>query len=116
MQDHSAPWQSAATADDARAARKTYLATHAATLYRRLTQDYTRFLRVDELAYAAADLVPGLAPTRAQVAAECGRLQRDKQGVEIDQGILVSAFLADPVAGRHLCHAMLLPKPESLAR
>jgi enoyl-CoA hydratase/carnithine racemase len=116
MQDHSAPWQSAASPDEARAARKRYLATHARTLYRQLTRDYTRLLRVDDLAYAAADLVPGLAPTRAQVAAESARLQRDKQGIEIDQGILVSAFLADPVAGRHLCHAMLLPKPESLAR
>jgi enoyl-CoA hydratase/carnithine racemase len=116
MHDPSAGWQSAATPEEARAARKRFLAEHAEPLYRRLTREYTRFLRVDELVYAAAELAPGLAPTRAQVAAESGRLQRDKTGLEIDQGIVLSAFLADARAGRHLCHAMLLPKPESRAR
>jgi len=66
--------------------------------------------------YEAASLVPGLAPTRAQVAAESALLQRDKDGVEIDQGIFVSAVLASPRAGRHLCHAMLLPRAEALER
>jgi (3,5-dihydroxyphenyl)acetyl-CoA 1,2-dioxygenase len=116
MHDDPAPWQSATSPEEARAARKAYLATQAAALYRRLTRDCSRFLRLEELAYAAAELIPGLAPTRAQMAAESSRLQRDKDGIEIDQGILISAFLADPVAGRHLCHAMLLPKAESLAR
>jgi enoyl-CoA hydratase/carnithine racemase len=102
--------------DAARAARTRFLAVHAEPLYARLTQGYTRFLRVEQVAYDAAGLVPGLAPTRAQVADESARLQRDKQGLEIDQGILVSALLADPRCGRHLCHAMLLPRPEALAR
>ncbi|HKB61339.1 MAG TPA: enoyl-CoA hydratase/isomerase family protein, partial [Burkholderiales bacterium] len=42
-------------------------------------------------------------------AAESTLIQRDKEGLEIDQGIFVSAVLANPQAGRHLCHAMLLP-------
>jgi (3,5-dihydroxyphenyl)acetyl-CoA 1,2-dioxygenase len=114
---HSRFWATGGVSRDAaRAARRRFLAAHAEVLYARLTQQRTRFLRVAPLAYEAAALVPGLAPTREQVAAESARLQRDKEGLEIDQGILLSAFLANPRAGRHLCHAMLLPKPEALAR
>jgi len=35
-------------------------------------------------------------------------------GLEIDQGLFLARVLADPVAGAHLCHAMLLPRKESL--
>jgi enoyl-CoA hydratase/carnithine racemase len=114
---HTRFWATSGVSPDAaRAARRRFLAAHAEALYARLTRDRTRFLRVAPLAYEAAGLVPGLAPTRAQVDAQSARLQRDKEGVEIDQGILLSAFLASPRAGRHLCHAMLLPRPEALAR
>jgi (3,5-dihydroxyphenyl)acetyl-CoA 1,2-dioxygenase len=57
--------------------------------------------------------VPGLTPTASQVAAEAEFLQRDKDGVEIDQGIFLAHVLANDKTGRHLCHAMLLPRPES---
>src|SRR6185295_12276075 len=43
-------------------------------------------------------------------------MQRDKDGVEIDQGIFFSNILAHPGSGAHLCHSMLLPKPEAVAR
>ena len=54
--------------------------------------------------------MPGLAPTRAEVAAESQLRQSEKEGVEIDQGILCNQFLADPACGLHLCHTMLLPR------
>jgi thioesterase DpgC len=101
---------------EARAARSRFLAAHAETLYARLTHDRSRFVRVERLVYDAASLVPGIAPRRSEVAAESAHAQGDKDGVEIDQGILISALLASPRAGRHLCHAMLLPRPEALAR
>ncbi len=64
--------------------------------------------------YAAAEIVPDLTPTRAEVAAEAALPQRDKEdGVEIDQGIFLAHMLARPRSGEHLCHAMLLPRPES---
>jgi len=94
---------------EARTARSRFLAAHAEAVYDRLTQNCSRFVRVEQLVYDAATLVPGLVPTRSQVAAEAALIQRDKEGHEIDQGILVSAVLANPNAGRHLCHAMLLP-------
>jgi len=101
---------------EARAARSGFLSAHVEAVYDRLTQNRSRFIRVEQLVYDAASLVPGLVPTRAQVAAESALLQRDKDGLEIDQGIFVSAVLASASAGRHLCHAMLLPRPEALAR
>ncbi len=97
----------------AREARFAFLRRHARTLYDRLTDNRTRFVRIERLVYDAAALVPGLAPTEAQVAAEAELRQSEKDGVEIDQGILCNQFLADPECGLHLCHAMLLPRAES---
>ena len=95
-----------------RGARQKFLGAHAAALYRALTRDRANFVRVEDLVYDAA-LVAGLVPTRAQVARESALPQRDKDGCEIDQGLLLSAFLADRASGAHLCHAMLLPRPDS---
>jgi (3,5-dihydroxyphenyl)acetyl-CoA 1,2-dioxygenase len=93
--------------------REIFLAAHCEVLYDELTQHYARFVRLENLVFAAADLVPGLTPTAAQVAAEAELLQRDKDGAEIDQGIFLAHVLASEKAGRHLCHTMLLPRPES---
>ena len=50
---------------------------------------------MDELAYDAAKLVPGLTPTRKQVEAESELMQSEKDGVEVDQGIFLAHVLAD---------------------
>ncbi len=100
----------------AREARVRFLGAHGRTIYERLTANLTRFVRVEQIIYDAAVLVPGLTPTQAQVDAEMALMQRDKEGHEIDQGLFVSSILADPLAGTHLCHAMLLPRPEAIAR
>jgi (3,5-dihydroxyphenyl)acetyl-CoA 1,2-dioxygenase len=97
----------------ARDARWAFLRRHARTLYDKLTDDRRKFVRIERLVYDAAVLMPGLVPTKAEVDAESELKQADKQGVEIDQGILANQFLADPECGRHLCHAMLLPREES---
>jgi thioesterase DpgC len=100
----------------ARASRERFLAKHTDALYDELTHWRSQFVRLEDLVYAAADAVPGLTPTRAEVAAEAELLQRDKDGVEIDQGIFLAHVLASETAGRHLCHAMLLPRPEAAER
>lgn len=100
----------------ARESRVRFLAAHAPAVYDRLTRNRTRFVRVENLIYDAAVLIPGLTPSRAQVDAELALMLRDKEGVEIDQGLFVSAVLADPRSGMHLCHAMLLPRPEAVER
>ena len=59
---------------------------------------------------------PGLVPTRAQVYAQGEKMQSEKDGIEVDQGIFFAHVLARPDTGTHFCHAMLLPRAESLAR
>jgi thioesterase DpgC len=108
----SAYWRGAPR-QAARDARWAFLRRHARTLYDKLTDSRRKFVRIERLAYEAPTLVPGLVPTKAEVDAESEKKQADKYGVEIDQGILFNQFLADPKCGRHLCHAMLLPREES---
>jgi (3,5-dihydroxyphenyl)acetyl-CoA 1,2-dioxygenase len=100
----------------AREQREHFLGAHCEALYDELTRQRSRFIRLEDLVFAAADAVPGLTPTVAQVAAEAQLLQSEKDGVEIDQGIFLAHVLASETAGRHLCHAMLLPRPETAER
>jgi len=95
----------------AREARERFLAVHAEAIYDEVTA--RGMLRLEDLVFAVAAAVPGLAPSPEAVAAEAGRDQGDKDGVEIDQGILLAHVLASPRTGTDLCHAMLLPLPES---
>jgi thioesterase DpgC len=113
----SAAEQAAAEAvlSAARASRESFCPTHVETIYDLLTERLSIFLRLDDLVYAAANLLPGLVPTREEVGAEAAHPQRDKDGVEIDQGLFLAHVLARPRIGEHLCHAMLLPRPESAA-
>jgi thioesterase DpgC len=99
-----------------RVAREQYLRLHAIDIYDRVTESRRQFVRVDELCRRAAAAFPELLPSDAALAEEAPRLQKDKRGLEIDQGLLLSAVLADPVAGTHLCHAMLLPHPHARSR
>src|SRR5690349_3563505 len=82
-----------------RASREAFMQRHAEPLYATLTARLTRFVRAEPLAYAAADLVPGLVPTRAQVAAESQKTQSAKDGIEVDQGIFFANIMACPVTG-----------------
>jgi enoyl-CoA hydratase/carnithine racemase len=98
-----------------RASRESFLAAHVEQVYERLTERASIFRRLDDLVYAAAKLVPGLVPTREEVDVEAACPHRDKDGVEIDQGLFLAHVLSRPRIGEHLCHAMLLPRPESAA-
>jgi (3,5-dihydroxyphenyl)acetyl-CoA 1,2-dioxygenase len=100
---------------DARASRESFLAAHVEQIYDLLTERASTFRRLDDLVYAAAILVPGLVPTRAEVEAEAVHPQGDKDGVEIDQGLFLAHVLSRTRVGEHLCHAMLLPRSESAA-
>ena len=112
--------QEAAAAEEikrvTRESRSRFLKAHAEAVYDRLTSGQSRFVRLEKLVYDAAALVPGLTPTAEQVARESQCAQRDKDGVEIDQGIFLQHVLASPRCGHHLCHAMLLPRDEALSR
>ncbi|MDX1375467.1 MAG: enoyl-CoA hydratase/isomerase family protein, partial [Burkholderiales bacterium] len=96
--------------------RERFLRLHARSVYDALTERRARFLRADALCERAALAYPGLVPDRATLEREAQQPLRAKDGHEIDQGLLLAHVLADPVAGLHLCHAMLLPRAESAAR
>jgi len=99
----------------ARNARTGFLRVHARAVYDALTAQRSRFVRVDELCAEAARAFPGLVPGAEALRRDAGVELGAKEGLEADQGILLSQVLADPVAGTHLCHAMLLPREESRA-
>ncbi|MFY9695740.1 MAG: enoyl-CoA hydratase/isomerase family protein [Xanthobacteraceae bacterium] len=97
-----------------RALRESFLRAHVEALYRDLSGNFTKFVRVEKLVRDAAAMIPGLAPGAEALARESSLDQRDKDGAEIDQGLFLSHVLAHPAAGMHLCHAMLLPHPETV--
>ncbi|UPJ51553.1 enoyl-CoA hydratase/isomerase family protein [Bradyrhizobium sp. 200] len=88
---------------------------HAVPMYRELTREGTQSLRVDALLWAAADRWPNILPTRAELAAESERMQADKDGLEIHQGLFISQIMANAQTGHHLIRSMLRPRVESLA-
>jgi thioesterase DpgC len=102
-----------ATLDDE---RSRFLRAHADDLYAALTDDLRKTVRDEDLVYAAAELVPGLVPTRAAMAAERALSLPDKEGIEIAQGLFFSFVLASPRCGAHLVWSMLRPTEEALAQ
>lgn len=92
-----------------------YLRENIASIYYELTEGLQLQPRVSELVYRAAERFPGLVPTRGEIEAERQLPQKDKQGLEIAQGVFVAHVLADPHAGAHLMHSMSQPKAEALA-
>ena len=83
-------------------------------IYDELTAARTRFLRVDELCRLAAE--KGVLPSSKDLEAEARLPLKEKKGLEKAQGQFLGEILSNPVAGTHLCHAMLMPLPGSLAR
>jgi thioesterase DpgC len=103
------------TTAEARAAREARMRAGVEAIYDELTEGRTRPLRMAELVYAAAERHPDLLPSRAAIDAERELLQKDKQGLEVDQGVFLAHVLAHPRCGPHLVHAMAQPKAEALA-
>ncbi len=106
----------AAILEAARSARVAFLDAHVDAIYRRLTGDLRRYVRLEELIYDAATLVPGLVPARDTIARDAALKQADKDGIELDQGLFVARLMRHEPLGLHLSHAMMLPLPESRAR
>lgn len=97
----------------ARHIRANYLRQHARSVYRALTGDLARQLRVAELARLAADHFPGLVPSEKQIAAEHARSLRHKDGIEFDQAMFFAYVLEDDLAGEHLVASMRRPHPRT---
>jgi (3,5-dihydroxyphenyl)acetyl-CoA 1,2-dioxygenase len=104
------------TTAEARAARERRIRAGVETIYDEVTDGRMRTVRMAELVYGAAARHPDLLPTRAAIDAERELLQKDKQGLEIDQGVFLAHVLAHPRCGPHLVHAMAQPRAEALDR
>ncbi|MFJ2959271.1 (3,5-dihydroxyphenyl)acetyl-CoA 1,2-dioxygenase DpgC [Streptomyces sp. NPDC087270] len=100
--------------DAARQLRTAFLELHAERVYDTLTAGRTAHLRLAEVAHAAGRDFPGLAPSARQMTEEAVRPQSEKEGWEIDQGILFRALLRAPGPGAHLMESMLRPTPRAL--
>lgn len=88
---------------------------HAVPMYRELTHEGARSIRVDALLWEAAARWPDILPAQAELVTESDRMQADKDGLEIHQGLYVSQVMADSQTGHHLIRSMLRPRAESLA-
>jgi len=86
---------------------------NALAIYEELTAGRSRFLRLDELCRLTGQAHAKSLPTEEDLKAEAGLAQRDKKGLEKAQGEFLAQILGDPVAGAHLCHAMLLRREDS---
>lgn len=96
-----------------RAAREQFLAAHVEHVYGKLTNDGRHFVRAEKLVYDASRAFPGLTPTHHMVARDDAKTLAEKDGVEIDQGLFLSHVLGHQRTGRHLLHAMMLPRAET---
>jgi (3,5-dihydroxyphenyl)acetyl-CoA 1,2-dioxygenase len=97
-------------------ARDAFLREHIEEVYFEVTGGLTEAVRVEDLVFRAAERYPGLVPTRVEMMEERSRRQSQKLGLEVDQGRFLSRLLARPRPGRHLLHAMRLPRREALER
>jgi thioesterase DpgC len=97
-------------------ARDRFLRAHAGGLYDVITDGRTKPVRLEDLLSEAAEVIPGLVPTEADMAAERTRPLAGKEGIELAQGLLTSHVLASPQAGRHLIGSMLRPTQEAFER
>jgi (3,5-dihydroxyphenyl)acetyl-CoA 1,2-dioxygenase len=99
----------------ARRVRSAFLRLHADRVYDELTDGRTTHPRIAELAHTAGTAFPGLVPSSEQVTEDNSHSQPDKEGREIDLGILFGGLLAAPNAGHHLMESMLRPTSRALA-
>lgn len=94
--------------------RTRFMDAHAAAVYARLTDDRRNLVRVENLVANASEIVPRLTPTADVLAGDDALKQGEKAGFEMHQGMFLAGLFADREIGRHMCHAMLLPRAESL--
>ena len=86
----------------------------ALAVFDELTDGGRREVRCAELVYEAAEKLPGILPTRAEIAQERTHPQKEKRGLEIKQGDFLSKVLADSQRGHQLIRAMGRPRRESI--
>ena len=115
LRDPGQERSAAAVHTAARRARRQFMEAHAERLHAELTDGWRAFPRLGDLAGQAAQLLPGLVPTKEQMEKERGLVQGAKEGWETDQAIFSWGLLRDAVAGPQLTEAMRRPTPQAQA-
>ncbi len=100
--------------ETARDLRVSFINLHAEAVYDRLTAMRTRPMRIDELIGIAGQQFGGLTPNPQLLIAERERRQEDKEGWDVDLGIIIRGFLSIPSIGKHLIDTMLRPTEGAL--
>ena len=95
--------------ETARDLRTKFMRLHAEAVYDHLTAMRTRMMRIDELIDLAGQQFGGLTPSADLLLAERERCQKEKEGWDVDLGIVMRGFLSVPSIGTHLIDAMLMP-------
>ncbi len=72
------------------------------------------FPRLEALAESASKLCPGIYPSQKEILTEQNKLLRDKDGLELHQGILFSQWFSDPELGQKMIRNMRRPTQRSL--
>ncbi len=72
------------------------------------------FPRLEALAESAAELCPGVYPSEQELQVEQKKLLRDKDGLELHQGILFAQWFSDPEHGQRMIRNMRQPSPRAL--
>lgn len=95
--------------------RSDFVKAHAGAIHDAAAGCRSGHVALAEIAYSAAQLIPGLVPTRAQIGAERDCEQAAKEGREIDQGIFFGELLRHPQVGARIVAAALQPSARAQA-
>ena len=96
--------------------KKIFLKAYSSDIYNHITNNRNKLVKIDELVSSANDVVPHLTPTQTELEIENKKFLKDKDGIETDQGLFLSAILSNQLEGNHLCHSMLLPTDLALEK
>ena len=96
--------------------KKIFLNDYASNIYNRITDNRNKFIKIDELVFSANNIVSHITPSIEQLSIENKKMLKDKEGIETDQGLFLSAVLSNQLEGNHLCHSMLLPSELALEK
>ena len=96
--------------------KKQFLEKYSKTIYNLITDNKKRHVKINNLIFDANKHVPYLTPSKKELLIENKKFLKDKEGIETDQGLLLSSILAHQDEGNHLCHSMLLPSKLALEK
>jgi (3,5-dihydroxyphenyl)acetyl-CoA 1,2-dioxygenase len=96
--------------------KKIFLNNYSNKIYNHITSNRNKFVKIDELVNLANNVVPYLTPSKEQLIIEKNKILKEKEGIETDQGLFLSAVLSNQLEGNHLCHSMLLPSDLALEK